>query len=270
MPSAFVPIYTADQTTRQLQDRVQRATTSPAQRSALRTKSFTAAAGAVYRVRPTSTAGLAVALPAATPPTSGQTVTLLVDEPVGAVRVTCPTGQVDNADLVTLDAVCAVSFVSNGDGGWIQAGFSEAVLQELLGFGLTWDSTNREIDVDQTATFAWTGAHAFGGQLRMSTEHNTTLSAQADDLAIGNASSVNILLTGDQNISGMVSGSSPGRVVFLTNRDPSNTLTVLNNLTSTAANRFLCPNDVNYAIPPRSGAVCVWNASTARWHMLVG
>lgn len=120
MPSAFVPVYNADPVIRRLQDRVQRATTAPAQSSGLRTESFDAAVGGVYRVRSTSTATLEVRLPQATAATYGQSVTIILDNPVSSVRFTCPTGQVNGGASVSVGSSVAQVFLSNGDNGWFR------------------------------------------------------------------------------------------------------------------------------------------------------
>lgn len=120
MGSPFVPVYSADQAIRRLQDRVQRATTAPAQSPALRTESFDAAAGGVYRVRPSTTATLDVRLPKSDASTFGKTVTLLVSRPVGSVRVTCPTGTVNATTSDTISATSAKIYISDGDGDWLE------------------------------------------------------------------------------------------------------------------------------------------------------
>lgn len=120
MPSAFVPVHTPDPALRRVQDRVQRATTAPAQSAGLRTESFDAAAGATYRVRSTTTATLDVRLPQATAATFDKRVTLLVSRPVGSVRVTCPTGTVNATTSDTISATSAKIYISDGDGGWLE------------------------------------------------------------------------------------------------------------------------------------------------------
>ncbi len=120
MASPFVPVYSADQAVRRLQDRVQRATTPPAQSAALRTENFDAAVGAVYRVRPSTTATLDVRLPKSDASTFGKLITLLVDRPVGSVRVTCPTGTVNATTSDTVSATSAKLYASNGDGDWFE------------------------------------------------------------------------------------------------------------------------------------------------------
>jgi hypothetical protein len=120
MASPFVPVYTADQAVRRLQDRVQRATTSPTQQNKLYTESFTAAPGGTYRVRSTTSAVLEVTLPPATPDTWGRdkAIMIMVDNTVGNIRVTCPSGQVSGGAALTTASTRVLHFLSNGAGDW--------------------------------------------------------------------------------------------------------------------------------------------------------
>lgn len=113
------------------------------------------------------------------------------------------------------------------------------------------------------------GAATLDNTVRFSGEFQTTLAAQADNLAIGNVSTVHISLTGSQNLSGMAGGSA-NRVVHILNSDNADTLTILHDSTSTAANRFVCPGASNYAIPPLGGVVAQYNSTRSRWQLLAG
>ena len=224
----------------------------------------------------------------------------------GVVQITTTTGDVNvqgdtNVDLLSVTgnvtAACSASggliSLTPGISGYVEIltnGFLQLVEESssgpsvAAGRGMFWvrsdapnvpmftDDTNVDHDlVAEDFDVTWTGDHTFAAQLRFSGEHSATLAAQADNLAIGDASIVLISLTGAQNISGMAAGSTPnGRVVYLLNSDNADNLTVLHDVTSTAANRFVTPSGASYVIPPLSGVTCVYNSARTRWQLMVG
>lgn len=72
-----------------------------------------------------------------------------------------------------------------------------------------------------------------------------------------------------RNLSGILApvgaiAASP-RMVWIYNAEPTHTLTLLHDTTSTAANRFYCPGAVNYAIPSFGGVLVVYDVTLSRW-----
>lgn len=265
MPSAFVPVYTPDRAQRQLQDRVQRATTSPAQSPALRTKSFNAAAGAVYRVRSTSTSTLDVLLPASTAADFGRSVTLLVDQPVGSVRVTCPTGTINAVASVTIESTGLHIYVSDGAGGWLQA-------VGRAGFGLSWDATNLELDVDQTEAFAWTGSHAFSNTIRLDGIISPSITANQNDWNPTGFSTCNVVRcevdATPRTVTGMVPPSDNGHLRFFFNSG-SNSLTFTHqDAASVAANRVICPSAASLVLGTNDGVIGWYDSASNRWRLV--
>lgn len=231
-------------------------------------------------------------------PARGQSVYVLAE---GSCVVTTMSGTVNGATSVDVSAAGLVVAVSSGD-GWSVGGDADQATQfsvlgragsgtgpvapitigvnQLLGRHAGGDVGGQSVQTEHIAasavaaanvlksdTFAWTGAHTFGHTVRFTGEFSTTLSAQADNLAIGNVSVVLISLTGAQNLSGMTGGAA-GRVVFILNSDNADTLTLLHDSTSTAINRFVGPNGANYTVPPLGGVVGVYNSSRTRWHVI--
>ena len=109
----------------------------------------------------------------------------------------------------------------------------------------------------------FTGSNTFNGAFAINGTQAETLAAQADNLTLGVTTNVlNITLTGDQSITG-ITGGAAGRVVFLTNVDATETLTVVHDATSTAANRFTLPGAKNFSLLPGQSAILKYNGT--RW-----
>lgn len=66
-------------------------------------------------------------------------------------------------------------------------------------------------------------------------------------------------------ITGITTGAD-GRVLILDNIGVVN-LVLAHDVTSTAANRFLCPGSVNVAVVPNSSALLVYDATDSRWRV---
>lgn len=129
--------------------------------------------------------------------------------------------------------------------------------------------------IDESATLAWTGSHTWSNTVVFDDDatfngpavfsdtkfrtgvFSTTLAGSTNDLAIGAVSVVRIGLTGSQTLTGMVPTSN-GQEVWLFNADSADTLTLSHvSGSSSVGNQFICPNNVNFALPPRTG-VALW------------
>jgi hypothetical protein len=99
------------------------------------------------------------------------------------------------------------------------------------------------------------------------------IEATLNNYAIGAGVSM-LICTPDaaRNFSGIVapSGAAVGinRTVYIYNASAANTLTLLNNSTSAAANQFNCPSATNFDIPPLSGVLVAYDAAVSRWIVL--
>lgn len=94
----------------------------------------------------------------------------------------------------------------------------------------------------------------------------TALSANTDDWAPTGFSTASILRmdsTAAWNLTGIAAGSD-GRLIYLQNIS-SFTVTLKNNVTSTAANRFLLSAD--YLLAANTGVVLEYDATSARWRI---
>lgn len=96
---------------------------------------------------------------------------------------------------------------------------------------------------------------------------NSTLAATTNNLAIGNSTTVvRIDLTGNQSLTGMVAPTLGGKPIILINISVTDSLTLVHDSTSTAANRFLLPNGTNLVIPPMSMLLAYYDQTQSRWY----
>ncbi len=60
-------------------------------------------------------------------------------------------------------------------------------------------------------------------------------------------------------------GGGDGRILLIENVTAAQTLTLKHDVTSTAGNRFYCPNGVDFAIPPHGAALVCYDNTATRW-----
>lgn len=65
-----------------------------------------------------------------------------------------------------------------------------------------------------------------------------------------------------------ISGGSAGRVLRISNVNATNNLILKNDVTSTAAMRFLTPNAADYTMTPGSGCTLWYDSTSSRWRVL--
>jgi hypothetical protein len=128
------------------------------------------------------------------------------------------------------------------------------------------------IAMDGPTTFSddaiFSGPAAFDDTIFKRTAFSTTLAAGTNNLNIGAVSVVRFSLTGSQTLTGMVP-TSVGQTIWMFNADSADTLTLAHlSGSSSAANQFLCPNNVNFALPPRCGVALWYDATSSLWFVL--
>ncbi len=72
-----------------------------------------------------------------------------------------------------------------------------------------------------------------------------------------------------RTLSGIVAGNA-GDILWLTNINTATAITLAHDVTSTAANRFFCPNNANYTLNPRASVQLFYDNTSARWRVLGG
>jgi hypothetical protein len=73
--------------------------------------------------------------------------------------------------------------------------------------------------------------------------------------------------TGAVNLTG-ITGGTDGRRLTLINADTADTITLVHQATSTAANQFLCPAGANFAVRRDGGVELVYDGTSSRWRVV--
>lgn len=72
---------------------------------------------------------------------------------------------------------------------------------------------------------------------------------------------------GTSTLTGIAAGSLSGRVLRIVNASTTLTLTLVHDATSTAANRFFCPNGANMVIPTYGTRTIWYDTTSSRWRV---
>ncbi len=129
-----------------------------------------------------------------------------------------------------------------------------------------------ELDTEKAplASPAFTGtvdisqAHLFSGVISP-----TQITVDQDNYAPTGFSTCSVVrLTSDaaRSITGLAGGSA-GRNVLLLNVNASSNITLTHDATSTSANRFYCPNSVNFVLLPNASAWAWYDTTSSRWRI---
>jgi hypothetical protein len=110
------------------------------------------------------------------------------------------------------------------------------------------------------------------GTLALSGDISPTDTGAINDWApagIGTATVIRWNGASAMTLSGITTGAD-GRVLVLLNvaTAAANTITLVHDLTSTAANRFYIPSATNYVIPRYGGVILVYDSTSSRWRVV--
>lgn len=124
--------------------------------------------------------------------------------------------------------------------------------------------------IDETATYTWTGGHEFEDTVHLAGVFSGTLTGTTSNLAIGavNTARLSLSALNGETLTGMVP-TADGQLVFIQNVDTTGVLTLAHDSTSTAANRFYLPGGVDYGIQLNGGALVRYDATLQRWVLAV-
>lgn len=184
-----------------------------------------------------------------------------------------------SGDVQTTGGVTSGHLVvyADGTGDVIQDGgaLTAATIPNVAAGGIS--STNvqtaiNELDTEKAplASPSFTGtvdvsqAHLFSGVISP-----TQITADQDNYAPTGFSTCSVVrLTSDaaRAITGLAGGSA-GRNVLMINANASSNITLTHDATSTAANRFYCPNSVNFVLLPNACAFIWYDTTSSRWRV---
>lgn len=97
----------------------------------------------------------------------------------------------------------------------------------------------------------------------------TTLAANTDNWAptdLATSSVVRVSASAAYNLTGIAGGTS-GRTIFLENVG-SFPITLINDATSTAANRFYCPGSLSFVLNPNASTILQYDDTSSRWRVI--
>lgn len=105
----------------------------------------------------------------------------------------------------------------------------------------------------------------FSGYTRFSANTPTTLNANTDNWAPGSYTILRTSTSAAYDITGLVAAGG-GQIVYLVNVGSFN-ITLKNDVTSTAANRFLCTSGADIVVTPGRVAFGFYDNTSARWRV---
>jgi hypothetical protein len=149
------------------------------------------------------------------------------------------------------------------------------------------DGSNRDLRIegDADANLLFTdastdrvgiGTDAPGAKLDVSADIKVSgvvspaaFAASSDNLAIGAVFHVRVTTNGSgpQNLTGMTGGGQ-GRMVYISNIGGLDNIVIVHDVTSTAANRFYCPNGASVTLRPNGSVLAVYDATSSRWRVM--
>jgi hypothetical protein len=156
-------------------------------------------------------------------------------------------------------------------GGLISIGSISGI--SILGGPIILDATasSSDVTIESPAIFqddsTFNGPVVLGDTVFKTAVYSATLAAGTNNLNVGAVSVVRFGLTGSQTLTGIVP-TSDGQTLWVFNSDSADTLTLAHLSTSTASNQFLCPNNVNYTLPPRCGVALWYDSTSSLWFIL--
>lgn len=177
----------------------------------------------------------------------------------------------DNVDDLARDAIANFTIFAGNPNGSVAgtAGVANTSPADVI-----FDTSNNILWVCTTtgsaSTAVWTNVSAqFSGSVAFSGVISPgSISTDQDNwnpTGLSTASAIRVALGADVKITGL-SGGSAGREITLINTSSTNYITLMNNVTSTAANRFQTPGR-DQLVPPNSVIVLTYDAVTARWRI---
>lgn len=122
-----------------------------------------------------------------------------------------------------------------------------------------------------SASFRYSGVFTFAlnnyGAEYQAGDQAPALTANTDNLTVNATARVlRITSNGAYNLTGLTGGATGRRLTLL--NASAFTITLTHDATSTAANRFYCPNNTNVAIRQNGSAEVIYDATSSRWRVI--
>jgi hypothetical protein len=117
-----------------------------------------------------------------------------------------------------------------------------------------------------TSALPFGDQHGSGAEYRTGVHSPAAWTANQDNFAVSAGARVlRASGTAARNLTGLVAAA--GRFLVISNVGTFN-ITLIHDLTSTAANRFLCPGSVNYVLTPNSSVEVWYDSASSRWRVI--
>lgn len=115
----------------------------------------------------------------------------------------------------------------------------------------------------------WSGAATLGGTLRSTPLSPAALSADQNDYNPGVARRYRLATdgSGNKNITGLAISQVDGQECSIVNVSAADTITLVHQATSTAANQFLCTAAANIVLAVNEEALLWYDSTTLRWRV---
>lgn len=159
-----------------------------------------------------------------------------------------------NGSTLTFGALPATRVTFNNGASGMAATTVQAAIDELDG----------RLDNVSTANLAASGTTTLSGTISP-----TALAANTDNWAptgLSGASVIRASASAAYNLTGLTGGAA-GRIVLLENVG-ANAITLTHDATSTAANRFFCPANVDFSLAAGASVWLQYDSTSSRWRVV--
>lgn len=178
----------------------------------------------------------------------------------------------NNLTLSYSSAIGLSKFTNNASDALGLAGFANAILTRS-DWQFAWSpntglTTGPDIGLGRAAAGVVKLTNGSTGSAALSSVplSPTALSANADNYNPGTARHLRISATTPVNLTGIVAGQD-GQELFIWNVGATNTITIVHQATSTAANQFFTTTGANLALAAGKCAIAMYDGTTARWRV---
>jgi len=152
------------------------------------------------------------------------------------------------------------------DGSTVLAAASAVNFGHGLDVAAVGSQANITVDESELSVSIIPGEFFLSGEITPS-----TLTSNTDNWSptgLSSAAAIRVATDASRNLTGLTGGSA-GRMMVIHNIG-SNDLVIKHDTTSTAANRFLCPNDTDLTLQKDASIILRYDSNSARWRVVGG